>query len=1011
MVSLKKQRGWTSALTVFCVIFLMVTVSKANETVTLQLKWRHQFQFAGYYAAINQGYYLEEGLDVLLIEGKPGGKEVGEVLSGRADYGVGMSDILLSKFEDKPIVLLANIFQHSPVTLLTTQKFAITSPQDLFKKIIEMTPGVKSAELQAMFLNEGVAISDLNISTPTWNLENLVSGEVDAVAAYISSQPYVLKKQSIPYTLISPITYGIDFYGDNLFTSEREIAEHPGRAEAFRRASLKGWQYALENHEEIVELIVSEYAVNNEHIDREFLRNEAAEYEKLILPQFVKIGHTNPGRWKHIADTYVRLGMADKDYSLDGFFFQPERKSFPWDHWGLKVISIITIVGVGSTLLLSFFNRRLRREILAHQQTGRELQESEEKFRALFEQAGGYCMVLDPNTSDGIPVIIDANEAACLQHGYSHEDFIGRSVSDIDDEDGKNLAKQRTAEIMTGKPFYVENDHVRKDGTIFSVAVNAKRIDIGGKPPFILSTEYDITERKKAERELTEREEQYRAIAENSGDYIMRYDRGGTHIYANRNALELTGLPKEQYIGKTHREMGFPIHLCKLWEESIESVFTTGESQSIEFDVELTGNLMTFDLQLNPEFSNEGIVQTVIGVSRDISKQKQLETKLRQAQKMETIGTLAGGIAHDFNNILSSVLGFTELALGAVEKETPIEEDLREVYAAGLRAKDLVKQILTFARQSDEKVKPIQIAPIVEEVLKFVRSTIPTTIEIRHTIESDSLVMGNATQVHQIIMNLCNNAAYAMEDAGGILEVSLADVKADRTQRPVGLNLISGDYVEIIVTDTGQGIEPHIIEKIYDPYFTTKQTGEGTGMGLAMVHGIVETYNGKILVESTLGKGTKFTVYLPICRGKKTNLQPEIDSLPQGQERILLVDDEISITKVNDRVLSQLGYSVTTINSSVDALELFRSNPNDFDLVVSDVTMPGLAGNRLASKLMQIRKDIPIILCTGYNKSISNSSVTEMGIKALIHKPIVKTDLALIVREVLDQAKANAQGG
>lgn len=626
-----KQRIWTFSLAVFCIIFFGGTAAKAIETVTLQLKWKHQFQFAGYYAAIHQGYYLEEGLDVHLIEGKPGGKEVEEVVRGNANFGVGMSDILLSRLEGKPIVLIANIFQHSPVTLLTVRKSGYTSPQDFFKKAIRMVEGVKSAELQAMFLNEGIAVTDLNISTPRWNLEDLLSGEVDAIAAYISSQPYILKKQFIPYTLISPLTYGIDFYGDNLFTSEAEIAGHPDRVVAFRKASLRGWQYALENPEEIVDLILSKYAETNKHLDRNFLLNEATSYQNLILPDFVQLGHTNPGRWKHIADTYVRLGMADPDYSFDGFFFQPENKQFSWNHWSVQISLFLIITGGGATLVLSIFNRRLKREILAHQKTGKELEESEEKFRALFDQAGGYCMVLDPSTSDGIPVILDANKAACLMHGYTREEFIGRPVSVIDDEAGKELVKKRTSEIMTGKPFYVENEHVRKDGTVFSVAVNAKRIDIGGKPPYILSTEYDITDRKRVEKELIEREEQYRVIAESIGDYIMRYDRKGKHIYANRNAIEVTGLPEEQYIGKTHREMGFPEHLCELWEDNIENVFTTGTPINVEFDVEMHDGLMTFDLHLNPEFSDDGSVQSVIGISRDISDRKITEVKLRDS--------------------------------------------------------------------------------------------------------------------------------------------------------------------------------------------------------------------------------------------------------------------------------------------------------------------------------------------------------------------------------------------
>jgi len=1000
-----KQKYWALCLATVCIISFGATSAKANETVTLQLKWKHQFQFAGYYAAIKKGYYLEEGLDVILIEGKPGGAEVEEVLSGRANFGVGMSDILLSRFQRKPVVLLANIFQHSPVTLLTTRKSGYASPQDLFNKTIQMIGGIKSAELQAMFLNEGVAITDLNLSEPRWSLDDLISGEVDAIAAYVSSQPYNLKEQSISSTLISPITYGIDFYGDNLFTSEHEITEYPKRVVAFRRASLKGWKYALENPEEIVELILSEYAGGNKNIDREFLLNEAATYQGLILPKFVKLGHTNPGRWKHIADTYVRLGMADKDYSLDGFFFQPEVKYFYWDHWAIKIFFIIIIAGLGTSLSLLIFNRRLKREILAHQKTEKELRESEEKFRALFEQAGGYCMILDPNTSDGIPLIIDANEAAYVMHGYTRKEFIGRPVADIDDEDGKRLVKKRTTEIMTGKPFYVENKHLHKDGTSFYVAVNAKRIDLEGKPPLILTTEYDITERKLAEEKLR--------------DSILNLDEA---VRAGHIGLWNWDLKTNKVFYSTEwkRQIGYEDHEFKddfsEWQNRVHPEDLDSTMVSIKSSIEEINQTHRTEFRFRHKdgsyrwivaqgsfiLDEDGQPAKMLGSHIDITEQKKLEAELHQAQKMDSIGTLAGGIAHDFNNILSGVLGFTELALDAVEKETAIAEDLQEVYTAGLRAKDLVQQILTFARQSDEKLKPIQVGHIIIEVLKFIRSSIPTTIEIKQTLKSESLIMASSTQVHRIMMNLCTNASQAMENEGGTLEITLNDISFARGEKIGGLSVKPGDYVEIKISDTGCGIEPHVIEKIFEPYFTTKGTGEGTGMGLAMVHGIVEEYGGKILVESTPGQGTVFIVYLPIARTGKAHLKYKAEELPTGQERILFVDDEVQIAKMASRVLGQLGYSVTTRTSSIEALELFRAKPNDFDLVMSDVTMPKMTGDQLSKELIMIRPDIPVILCTGYSKRLSEKEALEIGIKAFTSKPIVKTDLAKTVRNVLD---------
>jgi signal transduction histidine kinase/CheY-like chemotaxis protein len=402
-------------------------------------------------------------------------------------------------------------------------------------------------------------------------------------------------------------------------------------------------------------------------------------------------------------------------------------------------------------------------------------------------------------------------------------------------------------------------------------------------------------------------------------------------------------------------------------------------------------------------------------VATDITQLKELqekqviaESQLRQVQKMEAIGNLAGGIAHDFNNILSSIIGFTELALDEVEKESTLEDNLQEVYTAGKRARDLVKQILAFARQSEDNVKPIQVNTVVEEVLKFIRSSLPSTIEIKQDIASDSLIMGNTTQVHQILMNLCTNAAHAMEAEGGTLDISLTDITLDSASNKTRLALKPGDYIRLRVGDTGVGIPLDNINVIFDPYFTTKAPGKGTGMGLATVHGMVESYGGKIAVESRPGQGAVFTIYLPITTKRRARHPHESAALPSGAEHILFVDDEAPIAKMGSQILEGLGYAVTTRTSSIEALELFRSMSDDFDLVISDMTMPNMTGEALAVEMMAIRPDIPVILCTGYSNKISDESASDIGVKAVAYKPIIKSDLAKTVRRVLDETSVAA---
>ena len=406
-----------------------------------------------------------------------------------------------------------------------------------------------------------------------------------------------------------------------------------------------------------------------------------------------------------------------------------------------------------------------------------------------------------------------------------------------------------------------------------------------------------------------------------------------------------------------------------------------------------------------PLFDERGEMYAALGVSIEISKQKRLEAQLRQSQKMESIGTLASGIAHDFNNILAAIIGYAELTKYDVPKNSTIRKNLEEILKAGNRARDLVKQILSFSRKTKKEFLPVQPGSIVKEVMKLLRSSLPAFIEIREKITASGNIMGDATQLHQVIMNLCTNAYHAMmeEEGGGILKVSLSAVDLNAESAVQDAELKPGQYFMLTVSDTGQGMDGATMDRIFDPYFTTKKKDRGTGFGLSVVLGIVKSHGGAIMVYSKPEEGTTFHVYFPVFKGKqKPAALKQTEPVPTGDERILFVDDEPSLTELGQQMLELLGYNVTTRTSSLEALELFRSKTNQFDIVITDMTMPEMSGDRLAQELIKIRPDIPIIIYTGFSEKISKNRARDIGIRKFIMKPIVMSDLAKAVREALD---------
>ena len=383
---------------------------------------------------------------------------------------------------------------------------------------------------------------------------------------------------------------------------------------------------------------------------------------------------------------------------------------------------------------------------------------------------------------------------------------------------------------------------------------------------------------------------------------------------------------------------------------------------------------------------------------------KELEAQLQHACKMEIIGTLSGGIAHNFNNILGIIVGNTEIAMMDVPKWNSTRHNLEEIRKACFQARDVVKQILAFSRQSKQEMKPVKISPIIKDSIKLLRSLIPTTIEIRQNISSRSdTINADPIQIQQVLLNLCTNAAHAMRENGGILQVSLENNTLDEEDAASYNDLSPGNYLRLTVSDTGHGIEPDILDRIVDPYFTTTDVDEETGMGLAVINGIVRNHNGEITVYSKPGKGATFHVYFPLAEEEVVAETDTEESLPTGIECILFIDDEKALVNLGRQILGRLGYSVISRMSSSEALELFRKNPNQFDIIVTDMTMPNMTGIDLAKELMKIRSDIPIILCTGFNEKIDEAKAMEMGISAFVMKPIIMRDIANKVREVLDK--------
>ncbi len=520
----------------------------------------------------------------------------------------------------------------------------------------------------------------------------------------------------------------------------------------------------------------------------------------------------------------------------------------------------------------------------------------------------------------------------------------------------------------------------------------------------------DITERKEMEETLRASEAKYRSVLEANPDPVVVYDMEGKVVYFNPAFTRVFGWSLDERIGKKLDDF-VPEEAWPETRAMIQKVLAGERFSGVE-TLRFNNNGEKIPVSISGAFGKdkEGkIVNSIINL-RDITEEKKMKAQLQQAMKMEAIGTLSGGIAHEFNNILAIILGNTELAVESVPEWSPARHHLEETRSACLRARDVVRQLLSFSRKSEVKKTAVAMAPLVKESLRLLRASIPSLIEIRTRIDDDAgAVLGDPTQIHQVLINLCTNARDAMAENGGILEIGLKRVDVDEQPKESLSQLSRGRYVELSVRDTGNGIDPRDIDRIFDPFFTTKEVGQGTGMGLAVVHGIVKAHEGIVVVRSEKGKGTVFTLHLPATDASSEPLPKPVETLIKGNESILFVDDEDLVVELSHQILERLGYRVKSTQDPLEALKWFRSDPGAFDLVITDMTMPKISGDRLAKTLMEIRPDIRVILSTGYSERISEEKAREMGIRALIMKPIEIVKLSAAVRAALDGRASETQ--
>jgi len=1037
-------------LTVLLLALLPIIAQAQDEQITLQLKWKHQFQFAGFYMALEKGYYRDAGLDLQLIEGGPGKSSAEHVVSNDAAYGVTSTGALVERSQGKPVKAIGAIFQHSPLVLLVNEASMIKSWADLRGKRVMLQNGYQNAGILAALQAAGIGETEITRQDISYQIHDLIAGNTDAYAGYATDQPHQMQLLGAPYRILNPVDQGVDFYGDIVITSDAEISQHPERARAFMQATARGWNDALEHIDAAIDLILLKY--NSQHLPREQLLFEARETKKLIMQDVVNIGYMNDYRWQRIARTYEDQGLLAANYSLSEFLYQPEptlteviRQNI-W--WLLLFAGLLLFFMLG--LHIALLRRTVRQRTQTLEDAHAALLSTETKFRKIFENALDPLLLMRPDHD----VIVDVNPAASAMLGYSHDELINMPVSVIHPGEMAELKSFADTVFKEGRGSADTLHCLTRDGECKEVEMSAARIETDGETGMIVSV-HDISDRRKQERFDNDQLHIMQQIADSAVPLadvleaivvavqrlepamlgsILLLDKQGKYLQhgaapdlpaAYCSAID--GVEIGPFVGSCgtaaftgERVIVADIASDPLWADykqfALEYGLAACWSQPVKSadGVVLGTFAMYYRQPRSPNTRDLRLIEQAAALAANAINRRRIEesriemqAQVEHMHRLESLGVLAGGIAHDFNNILTAILGNAAMAeRKALSNPMDTRKYLSNIVGSSERAAELCKQMLAYSGKGKFVVRAINLSAMVEEITKLLEISINKGVVLKYHLTADlPAVEADAAQMQQVIMNLVINASDAIADKSGVISIATGMMQADSTylsSTSLDDQLPAGRYIYLEVSDTGCGMDKQTQAKLFEPFFTTKFTGHGLGMSAVL--GIVRGHHGAIRVYSEPGQGTTFKVLLPAsdALAEPVDQGRAFDQGWHGDGTVLIVDDEETIRETAAMMLEEMGFATLTATDGVDGVSVYREHQSEIVAVLLDMTMPKMDGKTCFTELRRINPDVRVILSSGYNEQEATSRFAGQGLAGFIQKPYFPDALQALMQETGD---------